>query len=46
MGAGVAAHLVLHWNWMVCMTRKLLSSNKTKQSGIPELKPACGIIGE
>lgn len=24
MISGVGAHLVLHWTWMVCMTRKLL----------------------
>lgn len=23
MAAGVLGHLILHWNWMVCMTRKL-----------------------
>ena len=25
MIAGVGAHLALHWNWMVCMTRKALT---------------------
>lgn len=24
MTGGVLVHLVLHWNWMVCMTRNLL----------------------
>lgn len=23
MIAGVSGHLVLHWNWLVCMTRKI-----------------------
>jgi hypothetical protein len=26
MIAGVGAHLVLHWTWMVCMTKRLLKS--------------------
>ncbi len=46
MSIGVAAHLVLHWNWMVCMTRKLLSPNKNNISGIPDLKPVCEVMGE
>jgi len=25
MAAGVGAHLVLHWQWMVCMTKRLLA---------------------
>jgi hypothetical protein len=25
MVAGVFLHLVLHWNWLICMTRKLWS---------------------
>jgi hypothetical protein len=25
MISGVGAHLILHWNWMVCMTRKLFA---------------------
>ena len=25
MISGVGAHLVLHWNWMVCMTKGLLT---------------------
>jgi cytochrome b subunit of formate dehydrogenase len=28
MIAGVGAHLVLHWEWMVCMTRRLLKPKK------------------
>ena len=25
MISGVGAHLALHWNWMLCMTRKMLT---------------------
>ena len=32
MIAGVGAHLVLHWEWMVCMTRKLLKGAKPRSS--------------
>ena len=28
MISGVGAHLVLHWEWMVCMTKKLLAGPK------------------
>jgi len=28
MVAGVLAHLVLHWKWMVCMTRNLLQRRR------------------
>ncbi len=28
MIAGVGAHLVLHWNWMVCMTQKMFQRKK------------------
>jgi hypothetical protein len=28
MISGVGAHLVLHWEWMVCMTRKLLTPRR------------------
>jgi hypothetical protein len=28
MIAGMGAHLVLHWDWMVCMTKKLLAGPK------------------
>jgi len=38
MSAGVAAHLVLHWNWMVNMTRKLISPNKTRSVKTPDFK--------
>ena len=43
MSIGIAAHLVLHWNWMVCMTKKYISS---KNNNNPNLKPACELIGE
>jgi hypothetical protein len=26
MIAGVGAHLVLHWDWMVCMTKRLIKN--------------------
>ena len=32
MIAGVGAHLVLHWNWMVCMTRRLLTRPKANRA--------------
>ena len=32
MIAGVGAHLVLHWNWMACMTRRLLTRPKASQA--------------
>lgn len=32
MIAGVGAHLVLHWEWMVCMTRRLFMGAKPKAS--------------
>jgi hypothetical protein len=32
MAAGVLGHLVLHWNWLVCMTRNLFSGKQTKQT--------------
>ncbi len=41
MSAGVAAHLILHWNWMVCMTKKLLSPGKTKDANRPDFIPVC-----
>ena len=28
MASGVLIHLVLHWNWMVCMTRKILGKEQ------------------
>jgi hypothetical protein len=28
MIAGVGAHLVLHWEWMVCMTRKMFVTRR------------------
>jgi hypothetical protein len=38
MIAGVGAHLVLHWNWMVCMTVRLLKRALPARSG-PEACP-------
>jgi hypothetical protein len=29
MIAGVGAHLAMHWNWMVCMTRKALTAKRS-----------------
>jgi hypothetical protein len=31
MVAGALGHLILHWNWMVCMTRKLFGRKKAEQ---------------
>lgn len=35
--AGVGAHMVLHWNWMVAMTKQIFSPTKQRQAseGIP-----------
>ena len=30
MAAGVLAHLVLHWNWIKCMTRKVFKREGSK----------------
>ena len=46
MSVGVTAHLVLHWNWMVCMTCKLFSQKKRSIPGIPGMKTACEVVGE
>ena len=32
MIAGVGAHLVLHWTWMVCVTRRFLSPSQKRQA--------------
>ena len=29
MISGVGAHLALHWDWMVCMTRKMLTVERS-----------------
>ena len=34
MAAGVFGHLVLHWNWMMCMTRKLFRRKREKKMTI------------
>ncbi len=39
MVAGVGAHLVLHWNWMVCMTKKILT-RKRSVAPAPQREPA------
>jgi hypothetical protein len=44
MSVGVAAHLILHWNWMVCMTRRFLSSDNNNQSGLPVPESECEIM--
>lgn len=30
MVAGVLIHLLLHWNWIVCMTRRLLKPTRVR----------------
>ncbi|MDY7027389.1 MAG: DUF4405 domain-containing protein [Spirochaetota bacterium] len=32
MGIGVLGHLILHWNWIVCMTRNLFHRGKKQSS--------------
>jgi len=32
MVAGVLAHLVLHWNWIVCMTRNMIRGVKASRA--------------
>lgn len=39
MAAGVLAHLVLHWNWIKCMTR-----NIARRSGSNRLDQACETV--
>ena len=34
MALGVLGHFILHWNWIVCMTRNLFKTGKRK----PEIK--------
>jgi hypothetical protein len=29
MAAGVLAHLILHWTWLICMTKKLFQRKRT-----------------
>jgi cytochrome b subunit of formate dehydrogenase len=38
MIGGVFLHVVLHWKWMVCMTRNLL--RKPAASGVKQAQPA------
>lgn len=37
MAAGVFGHLILHWNWIVCMTRKYFGKRRGKDRN----KEAC-----
>ena len=32
MISGMGAHLLLHWHWMVCMTRKLLTRKRSDRT--------------
>jgi cytochrome b subunit of formate dehydrogenase len=41
MIAGVFAHLVLHWNWMVCMTKKLFRRRRVVETTQIEIAPQC-----
>jgi hypothetical protein len=38
MIAGVGAHLMLHWEWMICMTKKLFTRKRTVRA--PAQEPA------
>ena len=40
MVAGVGAHLVLHWNWMVCMTRHILAGRRRQRLAPGRVCPA------
>lgn len=43
MIAGVAAHLILHWNWIVCMTKRMiLPERKNPAAGAPACQPRSG----
>lgn len=44
MVAGVLLHLVLHWKWMVCMTRNLLRRGSRAASRRPKAH-ACPVEG-
>ena len=37
MGIGVLGHLILHWNWIVCMTRNIFSRRRG-QSAVESCK--------
>jgi len=40
MGVGVLGHLVLHWNWIVCMTRNIFLRGEKKSSrNVCEVSP-------
>ena len=36
MTAGVLGHLILHWNWLICMTKNLFKKKRQQQD-----KAAC-----
>ena len=36
MMVGVVLHLVLHWNWIITMTKKMLPGRKTRKNEQPE----------
>ena len=38
MIAGVGAHLMLHWDWMICMTRRMLTRKRIERA--PRQEPA------
>ena len=41
MIAGVLGHLVLHWNWIVCMTRNLFRWRKRTPAAVTEPAEVC-----
>lgn len=45
--AGVGAHMVLHWEWVVAMTKQMFSSTKLRQAreSVPEGTHAAAISG-
>ena len=44
MVVGVLGHLILHWNWMVCMTRNILKkARRGSKNGTPAPAEECGI---
>ena len=42
MIAGVGAHLMLHWDWMVCMTKAMLTRKRTS-SALHQEPAACPV---
>jgi len=37
MAAGVLGHLILHWNWILCMTKKLIRGKRKITAACPNL---------